>query len=296
MTLALIAGSVFGLGLFAIGTVMVPPRVDLAAAVGRWDENRRLSATVRTSPASPLEKLGARVAAWARNAGWSVDAQRADLAVVDSTVEKHWTSKVTLAGFGFILPSLIIAVLRLGGVTLPVSVPVALGVMLALLFFVIPDVSLRLRASARRSDLRRALACYLDLVSMCLAGGRGIPEALPSAAQVGQGWAFQLLSDTISRARYTGVSPWSALSDLGERFDVRELRDLGAALSLVADDGAKVRQSLSARAATQRKRQLAEAAGEAERGDQDIKVAQIVLAIGFLLFLAYPAVVNVLAL
>ena len=67
-------------------------------------------------------------------------------------------------------------------------------------------------------------------------------------------------------------------------------------MTLVADDGAKVRDSLSARAATQRRRQLAEAEGEAEKGDQSIGIAQVVLAIGFLLFLAYPAVINVLVL
>jgi tight adherence protein C len=131
---------------------------------------------------------------------------------------------------------------------------------------------------------------------MSLAGGRGIPEALPTSARIGTGWAFELLQDTLEHARYVGTSPWAALADLGERTGMSELTDLGGALLLVADDGAKVRASLTARASTQRRRQLAEAEGEADKADQSSEMAQVVLAVGFVLFLGYPAVVNVLAL
>ena len=75
---------------------------------------------------------------------------------------------------------------------------------------------------------------------------------------------------------------------------MQELQDLGGALLLVADDGAKVRASLTARASTQRRRQLAEAEGEAAKADQSIQMAQVVLAVGFVLFLGYPAVVAVM--
>ena len=64
---------------------------------------------------------------------------------------------------------------------------------------------------------------------------------------------------------------------------------------LVADDGAKVRQSLTARASTQRRRQLAEAEGAAAKADQSMEMAQVVLFIGFVLFLGFPAVVAVMA-
>jgi hypothetical protein len=73
-----------------------------------------------------------------------------------------------------------------------------------------------------------------------------------------------------------------------------ELQDLGGALLLVADDGAKVRASLSARAATMRRRQLAEAEGEAAKADQTIQLAQVVLAFAFFLFLCFPAITAVM--
>ncbi len=69
-----------------------------------------------------------------------------------------------------------------------------------------------------------------------------------------------------------------------------ELRDLSAALSLAAEDGAKIKQSLSARAATLRRRELADVEGEAGEKSQSMLVAQLLICMGFLIFLAYPSI------
>ena len=53
---------------------------------------------------------------------------------------------------------------------------------------------------------------------------------------------------------------------------------------LAADDGAKIRQSLSARAATLRRRELADAEGEAGEQSQSMLVAQLLICMGFLIF------------
>ena len=163
------------------------------------------------------------------------------------------------------------------------------------MFFWLPDLSVAQAAEQRRHELRRALSCYLDLVAMSLAGGRGIPEALPTAARIGHGLGLRAAPAPPSTTpACVGDTPWAALADLGERTGMQELQDLGGALLLVADDGAKVRSSLTARASTQRRRQLAEAEGAAAKADQSIQMAQVVLAVGFVLFLGYPAVVAVL--
>ena len=67
-------------------------------------------------------------------------------------------------------------------------------------------------------------------------------------------------------------------------------------MRLVEHDGARVRMTLSARAATMRRRELADAEGKAAERDVSMNVAQLVVVAGFLVFLAYPAVVNVLGL
>jgi len=298
MTLAILCGAGFGLALLLFGLAIAPPRIDLAAAVGRWESQRqhKPAATAVEAAADLRARLGESLVRELRQRGISMSKMRMDLELLGKTLEEHLTGKVILGVFGLVLPSMVNGCAALAGITIPWSIPALFGLCLAAVFFVLPDVAVTQEARARRDDLRRALACYLDLVSMSLAGGRGIPEALPTAAHIGQGWAFELIAETISRARYAGITPWEAFADLGTRIDLPELRDLGGALTLVADDGAKVRQSLTARAATQRRRQLAESEGDAEKGDQSIGIAQVVLAIGFLLFLSYPAVINVLVL
>jgi tight adherence protein C len=296
LDLAILCGGGIGLALLLFGLAFVRPRTDLAAAVGRWEAQRQYkpTPTVSETAADLQARMGAYLVRELRQRGISMSKLRADLELLDKTLEQHLTNKVLLAVFGLVLPSLANAALSISGVNLPWSVPLVVGLVLAGVFFLVPDLSVAQEASARRDDLRRALSCFLDLVSMALNAGRGVSDALPLAAGIGQGRGFELISETISRSRYAGITPWAALSDLGERVDLPELRDLGGALTLVADDGAKVRQSLTARAATQRRRQLAEAESEAEKSEQSINLAQVILAVGFLLFLAYPAVINIL--
>ena len=125
---------------------------------------------------------------------------------------------------------------------------------------------------------------------MNLAGGRGVPEALMAASEIGGGWSMWRIRDALASARITGQTPWQALGALGEEIRLDELRDLAAALSLVAEDGAKVRESLTARAVSLRRRELADLEGQAGERSQSMLVAQMFLVAGFLVFLVFPVV------
>lgn len=299
MVPALVAGCLLGGAVWLLVVAVVPPRTDLVSAAGRWQLRRQRypGAGEEREPAG-LGDLAVRLGAWlAREAaarGFQFTGTRANLALLDRTVEQHLVSKVATAAAAFLLPLVASVALTVGGVSVPWVGSVAAGLVLAAVFFVIPDLSVAEQAKEKRSDLRRALACYLDLVAMSLAGGRGVPEALPTAAQIGQGWGFEVLARTVATARSSGVTPWVALGELGERTGIAELQDLGSALTLVASDGAKVRESLAARASSQRTRQLVESEGDAKRAAQSMTIAQVVLFAGFMLFLGYPAVINVL--
>ena len=150
------------------------------------------------------------------------------------------------------------------------------------------------QAQTRRRDFRHVVGSFLDLVAMSLAGGRGVPEALQSAAELSDDWGMVRIRNALGSARLHGRTPWSALGMLGEELRIDELRDLAAALALVAEDGAKVRDSLSARAGSLRRRELAESEGKAGESSQSMLVAQLLLCVGFLIFLMYPALVGVL--
>jgi Flp pilus assembly protein TadB len=140
------------------------------------------------------------------------------------------------------------------------------------------------------------LSAYLDLVAMSLAGGRGAPQALAETADLSASWPFRLLSDAVTTARLSGTNTWREFGNLGRRIDVPELEELAASLTLVGDHGARVRETLSARAATLRRRALTDAEGAAAQADQSMRIAQVLLALGFLILIAYPAIAAVLAL
>lgn len=297
MTTGLLLGCALGAALCLLVYALIPPRPQLANQINRWERQRaqqRPSAPESTGRGSLSHTVGARLSAELTQRGIGMVKLRANLALVDKSFEAHLVTKAGLALCGFLVPGVFVALLLATGINTPITIPAVVGLGLAGLFFWIPDLSVAREAEDRRTDLRRALSCYLDLVSMSLAGGRGVPQALPMAAKIGTGWAFELISDTLDHARFTGTTPWAAFAELGEQTGMQELQDLGGALLLVADDGAKVRASLTARASSQRRRQLAEAEGAAEKADQTIQIAQVVLAAGFFLFLGYPAVINVL--
>jgi len=296
MIWALLVGAGVGLGLVTTAWAMVPPRTDLAAAVGRFDTARAYARPAsRAKTATWQERLGHALAVAVGNRGIGLATLRANLALMDRTIEQHLVTKLLTGMIGLAIPGAAAAVIAQAGLGVDWPITVAVGIAFAAGFSFLPDVSVARAAQARRDELRRALACYLDLVSMTLAGGRGVPEALPSAARIGQGWAFELIADTLKHARYRGITPWEALGQLGRQVDVSELRDLGNALSLVSEDGAKIKESLRARAATARSRQLAEAEGNAEKASESIKNAHLMLGFSFLLFLGFPAVVAVMA-
>lgn len=302
MTTGLVLGCMFGAAVCLLVYALVPPRPQLAPAVRRWERQRaqRLAGAQTGARgfdlSSQQRKLGRWLVTQLTRRGITMTKLRANLNLTDTSLEAHMVRKCAYGLFGLLMPTVTVTLLyATSGTTLGITVPAVAGIVFGAIMFWLPDLSAAQAAEERRHDLRRALSSYLDLVSMSLAGGRGIPEALPTCARIGSGWAFELIRDTVDEARYVGATPWGALGELGERTGLQELADLGAALTLVADDGAKVRSSLAARAATLRRRQLAEDEGAAGESDQTIQLAQVVLAIGFFIFIGFPALYAVMA-
>jgi len=306
MTGIMLAGALCGLGLLLLVISVQRPQTRgsaAPAALARMDLERhrqREAVLAERAGAEPgsgtrLQPTGVLIRRQLDAIGIRLPAGlRADLSLIGRTVESHLALTVlgALIGGGglLVLSGLLAAVVP----ALPVSTPLIIALVGALVGGLLPTAQAASRAAIRRRDFRHVVGSFLDLVALNLSGGRGVPEALNSAASVSNGWAMVRLRDCLQMARLQGITPWQALGELGEQTGVAELRDLSAALELVADDGAKVRQSLSARAASLRRRELADAEGRAQARSQSMLVAQMLLAIGFLIFLIYPAITRVL--
>lgn len=214
--------------------------------------------------------------------------------MVGRPLDLHLATTVIAAVVGLVAPVIVSVLLLVARVPLAVSVPALASIAVALVAAAIPTLVVRSKARARRRDFRHVVGSFLDLVAMSLAGGRGVPEALQAASELSDGWAMVRIRDALGTARLRGQTPWSALGALGTELRIDELRDLAAALALVAEDGARVRESLAARAGSMRRRELSDSEGRAGESSQSMMVAQLLLCVGFLIFLMYPALVTVL--
>ncbi|MEU6850441.1 type II secretion system F family protein [Actinacidiphila alni] len=292
-----LVGAAVGLGVFALIRALMPGRRSAVNTVAQIDAMRAAgpvsSGSAAPAPTDLKGRIGQRVAQFYLQQGWEQRSLRSDLAVLDRSWEGFLATKLILAASGLIFgPFLFAVVWQLGMGSNPV-IPVWMALIFGGVFFVLPDFEVRRDATDKRKDLRRVIGAYLDLVSMNLAGGRGLPEALMAAAEISDGWALTRIRNCLADARITGTSQWVALGNLGEELGVEELRDLSVTLGLVADDGAKVRESLASRAETMRHRELAEIEGSAGEKSQSMLVAQLLLCAGFLVFLIFPAAMRV---
>jgi len=317
MTGIVLAGAVAGIGLFLLALALQRPQTRGSAApvaLARMDLERsrqredvdtarfnggrygRLGSGTESRSDRQLQAAGLSLRRQLDAVGIRLPAGlRADLSLIGRTVETHLAISVFGAALGAFLVLVFTGVLISVIPALPVSTPILMAVLGAIVGGALPSVQAASRATVRRRDFRHVVGSFLDLVSLNLSGGRGVPEALNSAASISDGWAMVRLRECLQVARLQGVTPWFALGRLGEETGVAELRDLSAALELVADDGAKVRESLAARAASLRRRELADAEGRAEARSQSMLVAQMLLAVGFLIFLIFPAITRVLS-
>ncbi|NYG55128.1 type II secretion system F family protein [Nocardioides perillae] len=302
LVLVLLAGGLVGAGLLLTGYLLAQPRTSGPVALAQLDARlargrREASLTAdrrHQAESARMRRLGSEVAQSLETRGVSLPRTLgAALSLVGQSQEMFLARSLVGALLGFLVPVLALAPVTALGFVAPV-VPLWLMLIGAAVGTLVPYADVVRAAESRRRDFRYVVSSFLDLVAMNLAGGRGVPEALQAAASISDGWAMVRIRDTLEAARLQGTTPWAALGQLGEELDVDELRDLAAALALVAEDGAKVRDSLTARAASMRKRELADAEGRAAARSQSMLVAQLLLCVGFLLFLTYPAVARVL--
>jgi len=214
-------GAVIGLGLFLLGFALIPRRAGLVQRLAAFDEARSAAARpAYRAVAGESEfsrRLGSALARFCAEQGWEFRSLRSSLSLVDKSFENYLATKILLAVFGLIFAPLLFAVAGLAGFKIPIVFPVWAGLVLALIFFVLPDLELRQQVTRRRRDFRHAVGAFLDLVAMNLSGGRGIPEALMAASEIGSGWAMWRIREALVNARITGQTPWQALGALARR-------------------------------------------------------------------------------
>jgi len=240
----------------------------------------------------PDRALGVALAPMVRHL-WLARRLDADLFVTGRTLESVCAECVLAGGTGLALPTVAWALCAAGGIHLPIDVGGILAVVLGIGGATLPMLALPVDSDRARNAARRALGSFLDLVVLCLASGMGLESALEAAAGIGDQPLSRRLARALAIARDAGQPPWAAFDDLGRRSGIDDLVELAAAISLAGLEGARIRATLTSKAASLRKRELAVAEASANRVTERLFLPGVLLLVGFLVFIGYPAVSRI---
>ncbi|MFC7305125.1 type II secretion system F family protein [Streptomyces monticola] len=296
-------GILLGLGLGGFLAVIVyglnPPKPSLAdtlSQLGGPTPPAAHAAAEADEQTGWAARWGRRVVPVLRAWGLPGAGLRRDLQVAEVPVERFLAEKAACFTAGLLAPSgasLLWWLLAGTGPAWPATVAGSLAI--AVVLFCVPDLSVRGQARQRRAELKHTLSVFLNLTVIALSGGAGIHQALTDAAASPQGWAAAQLRRALTASDLRRRSVWLELGELGSRTGVTDLEELAATVSLAGSEGAKVRISLEAKAAAMRTRSLAESDGAAQSATERMSLPVVVFFAGFLMFIGYPALQNVLA-
>lgn len=291
---AAIAGLLTAAGLWVVVTGLWPAPEPLPAALLRF-EPRPPAVAVAANGLSWDGRVGALALRRFGPLARLVDRARADLRVLGRRPEGIAGETVVYALFGFLLGPWLGSVMWLAGAPFPSAVAGLVSLIGATAGAVIPWVTLRDRARARRAGFLHALIAYCHVTAMSLAAGRGVEQALTTAASSGEGWAFTELRAALHAGYVRGETPWESLGRLGNELAIPDLSQMASTIAMAGEDGAAVRETIATKARTISDRIGADAEQAAQRATAQMGLPAVALAAGFLVFLMYPAVSALLS-
>ena len=296
MTAIALLGAIFGAGLLTIGRGVRRRPLRLDALVSRLNR----PAFLTEAPAVPVDQrvppaiLNSRL--FARVRGVVTPGTARDLRIVGRTADRHAFDKISCALAMLIMPVAFNTCLGAIGMALPGGglMTTFSGFIGCAAGFVLPDMLLKSHAATRRRSFEHALSSYVDLVNVLLAGGAGVESALEAAAEAGDGPTFQELRSALVRSRTMRRSHWDVFAELGDALGVEPLSELAASMQLAGEQGARVRLSLAAKAASLRARQMGQIEAAAESASERMGLPVAAMFLGFLVFLGYPAIQQII--
>jgi tight adherence protein C len=293
MILPLVLGAGTGAGLTLVVYGLRPPKTTLAADL----------AAQRAVPAPPrilteadggwAAKAGAPLAGLLEGTRLPGAKVAKDLAVLERPVAAHLAEKCAGALAGLLVPVVFSLAMTVADIHVPWIAALWFALVCSAAAFMVPDFDVKSKAQARRTEVRHALSAFLDLTVITLAGGAGVESALVQAADTGEGWAMTQLRRAIAASETMRVPAAETLGQLGEELDVPALGELSASLTLAGTEGARVKASLAAKAASLRAHALAEADAASQSATERLSLPTMAMVLGFLVFLGYPAMAHI---
>jgi tight adherence protein C len=241
--LAFSFGALAGFGLYLV------VRGAAAAGPALGPALRRLHAPPVTTTPPPETPQETAVAQWlSEHLAHRLRPPLRELRLIGQSVDRYVLEKVVYTLVGLVFPPFLSTMLAIGGISVPFALPVLGSLVLAVLLFLLVDVSIKEKAADAREEFIRAVAVYLDLVALERSAAHGPVESLERAARVGTGWVFERIQEALDFARYANQAPWDGLKRVADDIGVPELGDVGDIMRLSGTEGTQVYQTLVSRA------------------------------------------------
>lgn len=285
--LAAVAGALVVAGLTGLVWYATPARVDLADALDRLTTAPRAHQAA-DPPGTATEHVGIWTLRHLPAGLWRRTPNR-DLEILQSSASRFYGEKTLLALIGLVATPLLVWLFGLSGLNLPVTVPVGGTLAATVGLWFLPDLDVRRRATAARSEFARALGAYLELVAMERQAGSGARQALEVAATVGDSWVFTRIRQVLARSDWDNQTPWEALHDLGDQLGLPTLGDLADIMRLGGEKGARVVANLRGRASALRTQMRTDAVTHANDTAERLTMPGLVMGALFTLILVLPS-------
>lgn len=288
-----------GIGLSLVGLVigLRPARPSLAQAHLILSQQSDAVLAVEPAAAPPLSlrlRLLAPIARFLDRMGLPGTTLRSDLELAGMDVDTFLARKVFCGVVGLFLPIIPQAVFLFVGVMLPPVLLVVAGLACGVVLFFIPDGEARSRAAMRRREARQALDQLMSFAATSMAAGDGIEAAFEGATRIGTGEVFAEFRQAGVRARMSRRPIWETYGDLARSLGLSELAELAATIELAGAEGARIAESLAAKAESLQGRVSADRLAANVTTTEKMQLPVGLMLIGFLSVLSFPAVFKLL--
>ena len=239
---------------------------------------------VRLKPGTPKVKEWGPAFGRRLQTFWTpTGAEMQDIRMAGTTKEK-----LTYQRFGFLVAGLV-AGFVLGyfwrGFTLTAFL---MGLVGGLLGWILPALSLRNRAKARRVDAERVIRLWIVLAAQQVTAGMDPAPALLHSSAIGTLPTWKLLRWYMLDAQFNHQPLWDGLRKLDRDYGLRILSPMVSALSLATDRGTRVSNALIAAGDLSWRSSIAAEEEKAARSEQIVIMPSTLIGVALAVFLVYP--------
>lgn len=288
LPLLVLCGALCGLGLFAlVHTLFIRPVPDVAQALQRLS-GRDIIATPEAlierqpAPTTMTEKLGAWGERNLAHRSGLVPPTR-DLSILGRSTRDYYGEKIGAALIGLFAIPLFSLICALLGISMPL-VPAFVGLVLAGLFWFMPDLDIKKQAAEARREFTEFTVAYLQLIAIARSAGRAPAETMLEAAAISDSWVMRRIRQELTRGQFAGRTPWQSLEQLSSKIEIPEIGEVADIMRVAAEQGASVKEQLLARATGLQHRLLTDE--EAEANAMTVKMSLPISALFTVLVIA----------